>query len=53
MKTSTVLVKSYQNHHRMTLHDYPFLSKLTVKKFNFFIFEFFKDIYGSLSTSMC
>jgi hypothetical protein len=40
------LVKSYQNHPHMTLHDLPFVKKWRVKKFTFSFFRYFKGITG-------
>jgi hypothetical protein len=41
------LVKSYQNHPHMTLHDLPFVKKWGVKKLIFsFHFGYFKGITG-------
>jgi hypothetical protein len=38
------LVKSYQNHPHMTLHDLPFVKKWGLKKFIFSDFGYFKGI---------
>jgi hypothetical protein len=42
------LVKSYQNHHHMTLHDLPFVKKWGVKKLIFSNFGYFKGLTGSI-----
>jgi hypothetical protein len=44
--TAIQLVKRYQNHHHMTLHDHPFVKKWGVKNFIFSDFGYFKGITG-------
>jgi hypothetical protein len=46
-KTNVIqLVKGYQNHPHMTLHDLPFVKKWGVKKFIFSDCGYFKGITG-------
>jgi hypothetical protein len=41
-KTNVIqLVKGYQNHHHMALHDHPFVKKMGGQKSHFFIFSIF------------
>ena len=42
------LVKGYQNHHHMTLHNLPFVKKWGVKKFIFSDFRYNKGITGAM-----
>ncbi len=43
-----LLVKGYQNHPHLTLHDLPFVKKWGVKKFIFSDFGYFKCISGAI-----